>query len=142
MSDNTPDFGIPRNSKEQETLAEILSRSLFFPPLSQYNWIDTEGADNLRVIRADGQIRGGLSVQTMGLWLRGDCLRVGAVRCVGIAPEARSQGLGGKLMAASLVEMKDNDIPLAALYPATQPVYRRVGYGQADEPLQLGVAKE
>ncbi len=131
MSNAHVDVGVPQNIEEQEAFAEVLSRSLFFPPLSQHPWIETEGAENLRVVRVRGNVLGGLSVQNMGLWLRGQSLRVGAVRCVGVAPEARSQKLGRTLMTGCLAEMRDNNIPLSALYPATQPVYRYAGYEQA-----------
>lgn len=125
------DVGPPRDSAEQEALAALLSRALFFPPLSQYNWIEVEGPENLRVVRQNGQVQGGLSVQHMEQWFGGRPLPVGAVRCVGVSPELRGRGLATALLRGVLEELRHDGVPLAALYPATQPVYRRVGFNQA-----------
>lgn len=119
-----------KNAEEYEILADILSRALFFPPLAQYDWISNEGPENLRIVRENGQIRGGLSLHKMGQWFGGVCLPTGAVRCVGIAPEARCRGLATYLLQGCLQEMYERKIPLSTLYPATQPVYRRAGYEQ------------
>jgi predicted acetyltransferase len=48
-----------------------------------------------------------------------------------VAPEARGRGLAGKLMRAALQEIAAEGVPLSGLYPATYPLYRRVGYEHA-----------
>ena len=53
------------------------------------------------------------------------------VAAVGIAPEHRGGGIASALMHAALREMHAEGVALSALYPATIPLYRRVGYEHA-----------
>jgi predicted acetyltransferase len=50
------------------------------------------------------------------------------VSAVAIRPEHRAGGAGSALMKDALREARATRMPLSALYPATQPVYRRLGY--------------
>ncbi|MCB9638753.1 MAG: GNAT family N-acetyltransferase [Myxococcales bacterium] len=121
----------PRQPEEFEAFAEALHRSLWFPRLADDHWIEREGAERLRVARINGEIVGGLSCHDMGMWFGGRCLSMGAVRAVGVRPDARASGVARAVLRANLVELKEKGIPLASLYPATQRVYKRVGYASA-----------
>jgi predicted acetyltransferase len=50
---------------------------------------------------------------------------------VGVAPARRGKGTATRLMQAALRELRAQGAPLVSLYPATQPLYRRVGFEQA-----------
>jgi predicted acetyltransferase len=50
------------------------------------------------------------------------------VASVKMAPEARGQGIGRQLMAELLREIAERGYPLSALYPATMPIYRSLGW--------------
>ena len=50
---------------------------------------------------------------------------------VAVPPEARSRGAARELMRRCVVELRERGIPLSALYPATQWLYRGAGYEQA-----------
>jgi len=121
----------PADDAECTAFSDILHQSLFFPPLDQYNWIEGEGRDNCRVIRLDGGVVGGFSVQRMGQFFGGQSVPCGAVRCVGTVPHVRAQGVATRMLSAMLEELHDDGVPIASLYPSTQPIYRRVGFEQA-----------
>lgn len=53
------------------------------------------------------------------------------VSSVGIAPEYRGTGAATTLLKNLLRELYDQGIPLSSLYPATPPLYRKLGYEQA-----------
>ncbi|HZE34092.1 MAG TPA: GNAT family N-acetyltransferase, partial [Actinoallomurus sp.] len=62
-------------------------------------------------------------------WWHGRAVPMGGVASVAVAPEHRGRGVGRRL-AAGLLDLMDGR-PLSALYPATAPVYRSIGYEHA-----------
>jgi predicted acetyltransferase len=62
-------------------------------------------------------------------WWHGRAVPMGGVGAVSVAPEDRGRGVGRRL-AAGMLDLMDGR-PLSALYPATAPVYRAVGYEHA-----------
>ncbi|MDN3358026.1 GNAT family N-acetyltransferase [Actinomadura sp. DC4] len=62
-------------------------------------------------------------------WWHGRPVPMGGVAGVCVSPEDRGRGVGRRLAAALLDLMEGR--PLSALFPATAPVYRAVGYEHA-----------
>ena len=62
-------------------------------------------------------------------WWHGRAVPMGGVAGVAVAPEHRGRGVGRRL-ASGLLDLMEGH-PLSALYPATAPVYRSVGYEHA-----------
>lgn len=62
-------------------------------------------------------------------WWHGRAVPMGGVASVVVAPEDRGRGVGRRL-TTGLLDLMDG-LPLTALYPATAPVYRSVGYEHA-----------
>jgi predicted acetyltransferase len=62
-------------------------------------------------------------------WWHGRAVPMGGVGGVCVAPEDRGRGVGRRL-AVALLDLMDGR-PLSALFPATAPVYRSVGYEHA-----------
>ena len=50
------------------------------------------------------------------------------VASVKVAPEARGRGIGRQLMTELLARIAARGYPLSALYPATMPIYRSLGW--------------
>jgi predicted acetyltransferase len=67
----------------------------------------------------------------MGQWFGGRCVPMTGVAMVCVAPEHRAGGVGSEMMRAALRELHGRRVPLSALYAATVPLYRRVGYEAA-----------
>lgn len=128
---NNIEVGRPANDAELKDFLRIVSQALFFPNANLNEWVRREGKENIRVARRRGRVVGGLIVQKMGQWFGGTSVPMTAVRVVGVAPEHRGGGVASRLMRAALVEMHGDRVSLSTLFPATQPVYRRVGYEQA-----------
>ena len=61
-------------------------------------------------------------------WWAGRAVRMAGVGGVVVLPEVRGRGVGSALMAAVIERSRELGFPLSALYPATVPVYRGVGY--------------
>jgi predicted acetyltransferase len=64
----------------------------------------------------------------MAQWWHGRAVPMGGVASVYVAPEERGQGVGARLSAALIELLGERGMPLSVLYPATVPIYRRVGY--------------
>lgn len=61
-------------------------------------------------------------------WWGGKSLPMAGIAGVVVAPEHRGRGVGGLLMTAVLERSQSLGYPLSALYPATVPVYRALGF--------------
>jgi GNAT superfamily N-acetyltransferase len=64
----------------------------------------------------------------MRQWWCGRAVPMAGVSGVKVAPEDRGRGIGRRLMKALLDEVAARGYPLSALYPATMPVYRSLGW--------------
>jgi predicted N-acetyltransferase YhbS len=64
----------------------------------------------------------------MRQWWLGRPVAMAGVSGVKVAPEDRGQGIGRALMTALLAEIAARGYPLSALYPATMPLYRSLGW--------------
>ena len=66
--------------------------------------------------------------QDMRQWWRGRPVPMAGVSSVKVAPEYRGRGIGRRLMTALLDEIAARGYPLSALFPATAPLYRSLGW--------------
>ncbi|GAA6618091.1 enhanced intracellular survival protein Eis [Scytonema sp. NUACC26] len=88
------------------------------------------GLENFRLIRRDRQIAGGLATIPMSQWWGGSPVPMIGLAAVGIAPEHRGDGSAIALLQNILKECHSKGVPISALYPATQRLYRKGGYEQ------------
>src|SRR5215468_3732699 len=70
----------------------------------------------------------GASFHDMRQWWRGRPVPMAGVAGVMVAPEYRGRGAGRRLMTALLDEIAARGYPLSALFPATMPLYRSLGW--------------
>ena len=68
------------------------------------------------------------SFHDMRQWWRGRPVPMAGVAGVMVAPEYRGRGIGRRLMTALLDEIDRRGYPLSALFPATMPLYRSLGW--------------
>ena len=127
----TTTVSAPRNKAELSTLMDILSDSFNFPREKATRYQKQIGPKNFRVIRSGSSIMGGLGLIHMGQFFGGKSVPMTGIAAVGIAPEHRGSGAATSLMQGALREIHAERCPLSTLYPATLPLYRRVGYEHA-----------
>jgi len=77
---------------------------------------------------AGGSPAAGAAFQDMRQWWRGRPVPMAGVSSVKVAPEYRGRGIGRRLMTAVLDEIVARGYPLSALFPATMPLYRALGW--------------
>lgn len=77
------------------------------------------------------KLLGGLRVLPVGQFLMGRSVPMGALAAIVVRPEARGQGVARELVGASLDWMRDHDIAVSSLHPASTRVYRSMGWEHA-----------
>jgi predicted acetyltransferase len=132
---STADFtyGPVQEEADLQRLGELLTESfgMHLANFSFTSWFSYAGRENLRVLHQGGEVVGGMVQVPMGQFWGGRAVRMMGASGVAIAPAHRSAGAATHLMTEHLREARQQGFPLAALYPATQGLYRRVGYEQA-----------
>ncbi|MCH2202323.1 MAG: GNAT family N-acetyltransferase [Fuerstiella sp.] len=119
------------DATEEQRLCEIQCQSFGLSTDYWERYVSRIGRTNFRVIRRAGRVIGGLGIYHAGQWFGGRCLDMAGIAAVAIAPEDRSSGAAAHLMASALTELQEQGVPISALYPTTQRLYRRSGYEQA-----------
>lgn len=132
-----PAIGPARNDAELAALFDILSRVFNFPRAYADKYCERLGREHFRVLHAGGRVAGGLAQLPMAQFYGGRSVPMTGIAVVGVAPDVRSRGGATALMRASLEEMHAAGVALSVLYPATWPLYRRVGYELAGSRYQI-----
>ena len=133
------EYGPMNRETEEAALRDILTQCFDFPVARWQAYMDLAGAENFRVVRRDNRVVGGLLVIFMGQWFGGRVIPMGGIAAVGVPPEQRGSGIARTLMARTLEELREQEIPLSTLYASTQHLYRAVGYEQAGSFCQFAM---
>jgi predicted acetyltransferase len=71
-----------------------------------------------------------------------DRLPMGGVAALAVPPENRREGYARELLAASLTEYRDREVPLAALWPFEHAFYAQFGWATASRYVNLETSPE
>lgn len=115
---------------EGKQLGVILAQCFNSSPSDESTYLDRFGIPNFRVLYRGAALAGGLVQIPMGQWFGGKAVPMTGIASVGIAPEHRGTGAALFLMQQTVKELYTQGMPLSVLYPATQRLYRKVGYEQ------------
>ncbi|MCC6661086.1 MAG: GNAT family N-acetyltransferase [Phycisphaerales bacterium] len=127
-------------TSELDAIARISGLSFAFAPEDSKKWIERSGLANVRVVRdAAGAVAGQLLRTTMGQFFGGRSVPTVGVAGVAVPPEGRGGGVATFLMTSFLREVRGDGVPISTLYPATQPLYRRVGFEQAGSRFEVRI---
>lgn len=119
------------STEDEERLQKILQQCFNSPPdESIQTYFQRIGRENFRSIHDPHQMIGGLAIIPQGQWFGGECIPMGGIAAVGIAPEYRGFGAALELMQQTIKELYARGIAISTLYAATQRLYRQVGYEQ------------
>lgn len=124
------EYGPFREGDEAE-LSEVLGSAFGFPTADAPEWFQRSGHDNIRVVREGEQPIAGLIQIPMGHFLLGRSVSTMGIAGVGVAMERRAANVGRLLMGETIREIAAQGVALSTLYPATQTLYRAVGYERA-----------
>ncbi len=118
------------NSEDAHLFGSILGQCFLGSPAKEEAWVKVMGIENIRLIRQKKDVVGGLLIIPMEQWWGGESVPMTGIAGVGIAPESRGNGAALSLMQETIKELYANDVAISVLYPATQRLYRKLGYEQ------------
>ena len=103
-------------------------------------WLRASGLDNLRVHRdRSGGPTGTVLRIDMAQYFGGVSVPMVGIAGVSVAPETRGEGVATEMMKACVRELHAQEWPISALYPSTQPLYRKVGYEQVSHRFVISI---
>ena len=136
-----PNYGSASSPEEIDSYARIAAESFAVPVDEERRYVALNGSQNLRLLRDGETVVAGLAVlQGMAQYYGGRRVPCAGVAAVATDARVRGAGVGTTLMRALVRELHAAGTPLAALYPATQPLYRRAGFEQAGGRWEIRVA--
>lgn len=121
-------YGPPSGNKELRAYADILAQSFAGKVEDMLDWLSQLGPSETRVWRSASEVTAGVVAYRLGQFFGGQSVPMAGVAGVVVAPHARASGAASGAMGALLHELHAEGVALSTLYPATQPVYRRLGY--------------
>src|SRR4051812_45110065 len=130
-------YGKPESEAEFHQLGQVLSESFAFPAPDVPAWFASAGRENVRVLRRGAEVIGGLILVPMGQFWGGRSVKLGGFSGVAVAAHARGGSTATTMMTEGLRELRREGFAIAGLYPATQPLYRRVGFEQAGARFEM-----
>ncbi|NBD11466.1 MULTISPECIES: enhanced intracellular survival protein Eis [Corallococcus] len=134
------EYGLPRDEQELAAIADITAQAFAMSATDAETVVLKNSAESsLRILRVNGEVAATLTLIRMGQFLGGRGVPLIGVGGVGVAPAHRGAGAATRLFRHFLREMRDAGSPLSVLYPATQPLYRRVGYELAGARYEIHV---
>jgi GNAT superfamily N-acetyltransferase len=116
---------------EEAAVSDIMVQSFAVPSGDVRTWLEKAGWDQVRVVRGAKGPAAACLLIPMGQWVGGRAVPTVGIAGVGSRPDQRGQGSAKALMQAVLNEARGQGVALSTLYPATDSVYRRVGYERA-----------
>lgn len=138
MTTTAQHFG-PMREEEKAAAADILAQAFALKLDDSFVRLKRAGdtGAHIRLLREDGAVAATVMMVPMGQWFGGRRVEMTGIAGVGVAPERRGRGAATRLMQEALREARAQGAPLSALYPATQPLYRRVGFEQAGSRFEI-----
>ena len=119
------------DSEDSHSFGSILGQCFLSSPVEEQAWIKLMETENIRVIRKNKEVIGGLAVIPMAQWWGGKSVTMTGIAGVSIAPEYRGTGAALSLMQHTIKELHAKGVATSVLYPSVQQLYRKLGYEQA-----------
>lgn len=133
------EYGPPSGNKELREYAEILAQSFAGKAEDMLHWISQLPERELRLWREKGRVIAGLTAYRIAQYFGGKSVPMAGIAGVVVTPHERKSGAGTGSMRRLLDELYAEGIAISTLYPATQPIYRKLGYEVAGSHLNYSI---
>jgi predicted acetyltransferase len=119
------------HSQDAQQLKAIIQQSFGGSLDDCDRYFNRIGMENFRLLHQGEQAIAVSAIYHMGQWYEGQIVPMAGIAAVGVAPEHRGQRVAYELLRRTIEELYRLQVPISVLYPATQILYRKVGYEQA-----------
>jgi len=109
----------------------IISQAFSSPLEGAEHWIEFSGRELFRRVSDGDRVVGTILLTPMGIYFGGQSVPMMGIAGVAIDPAVRGHGVARWMLEQALQETRDRGVPLAGLYSALHPLYRRVGFEHA-----------
>lgn len=127
----------PMMKSELGPLSTLLGDAFSFPAADAPRWLRTARHENVRVVREGARPVGCLVLIPMGQYFGGRSVPTVGIAGVGVGVADRGRGVARALMESTVREIAARRVALSTLYPATQTLYRAVGYERAGKLVEV-----
>lgn len=117
--------------------ARVLAHSFGRQESESAVWVSKCDPSFIRVMSRGDEILAGVILFEKGQFWGGRSVPMVGVGAVGVMPHARGGTLASRLMVELLCEARQRGFALSSLYPATQKLYRAVGYEQSGHRFEV-----
>src|SRR5207342_1707586 len=106
----------------------MLSRAFGWPEADFARWLSGPPPERVLAAFVDDEPVACARVREFGQWFGGRRVPLGGFSPVGVAAEFRGRGLGSLITSSQYPLLRERGEVLAGLYPATNALYRKVGF--------------
>ena len=118
----------PRDEDEMRAIWAMLSRVFGWPAADFARWAGGPPRERVLAAFVDDEPVACARVREFGQWFGGRRVPLGGFSPVGVAAEFRGRGLGSLITTSQYPLLRERGEVLAGLYPATNALYRKVGF--------------
>jgi predicted acetyltransferase len=129
-------------SRDLESVLELQAEAFAVTKEDVPAWLARAGHDNVRVLRSGGVPLASLILVPMAHLIEGREVPCIGIAGVGVALQARGTGAGRELMSRCVREIHGHGVAISSLFPATQSLYRKVGYERAGKLVEYSVERD
>ena len=129
----------PGSEEELTALVRILCRAFNTSSEQGDLYRRRIGDEHFRVAKSGETVQGGLALIPKGQFFGSRSVPMTGIAAVAVAPEARGKSVATDMMGAVMKELHGDGVALSALYPASEPLYRKVGFEHAGGRYELEI---
>jgi predicted acetyltransferase len=124
----TPEVRAPRDEDEQRAIWGMLCRAFGWNVADFERFRGGGPLERILAVFVDDEPVATSRIREFGQFFGGRCVPMGGFSPVGVSAEHRGRGFGSLVTAAQYPLLRERGEVLSGLYPATNALYRKVGF--------------
>ncbi|MGZ4103692.1 MAG: GNAT family N-acetyltransferase [Actinomycetota bacterium] len=118
----------PAAPDDLDRIVALRAQAFNIDEIPQQTYRSDPHLEEVIVVEIDGRVVATTRAIPFAHFFGGRTVEAGGISGVAVAAEARGRGVGSAMILEQLRELRGH-APIASLYPATVPIYRKAGFG-------------